>query len=215
MSTSGAKTIATSARRAAGFTLLEVILAVLIMSMLVFSVYGFVEVNLKAITFAKGLNAERQSTVALTNYLQEQLNHIAPRGQSLLLGNSHKFSEFSSDEIEWTCGPGSGVMTTSAESRYRVVLTIQPVEKGSTVQEIGLRRQSVLAEASNYQWVSLLKNVVALEIRYHDPRQQTQWLEKWRDPNARPSLVRVRIWRTAEDPPYEAILTVPAANVQG
>lgn len=204
-----------SRRRVRGFTLLEVMLAVVIMAMLVITLYSFVEANLRAITFSKEMNAERQSMASLVNYLQEQLGELPPRGQGVLLGTAHKYRDLASDEIEWVCGGGSGVLTTAAPNQYRVTLTIQPVEKNSTALEIGLRRRLIDADESNYQWVSLLKNVVALEIRYHDPRQQSQWLEKWRDPNARPSLVRVKIWRTMEEPPFEAVLNVPAANVQG
>jgi prepilin-type N-terminal cleavage/methylation domain-containing protein len=201
--------------RSRGFTLLEVMLAVVVMAMLVITLYSFVEANLRAITFSKEMNAEHQAMTSLVSYIQEQLGDLPPRGQGVLLGTAHKYRDLASDEMEWVCSGGSGVLTTAAPEQYRVVLTIQPVEKNSTALEIGLRRRPIDADEKNYKWVPLLKNVVAMEIRYHDPRQQNQWLEKWRDPNARPSLVRVKIWRTAEDQPFEAVLNVPAANVQG
>ncbi len=201
--------------RTRGFTLLEVMLAVVVMAMLVITLYSFVEANLRAIAFTKELNSERQALTSFVGYIQEQLGDLPPRGQGVLLGNAHKYRDLASDEIEWTCSAGSGVLTTAAPDQYRVVLTIQPVEKNSTELEIGLRRRLSDADEAAYKWVPLLKNVVALEIRYHDPRQPNQWLERWRDSNARPSLVRVKIWRTAQDEPFEAVLNVPSSNVQG
>ena len=31
---------------------------------------------------------------------------------------------------------------------------------------------------------------------------------------ARPALVRLRIWREADDPPYESVIAIPSANLQ-
>ena len=52
-----------------------------------------------------------------------------------------------------------------------------------------------------------------MEIRYYDPRVNG-YVERWNDQNARPSLVRIRVWRKPDDAPYEAVLSVPAANLQ-
>jgi hypothetical protein len=55
--------------------------------------------------------------------------------------------------------------------------------------------------------------MAALEIRYYDARLNS-WQDRWTDPQRYPSLVRVRLWKRAGDPPLEVVLTVPAANVQ-
>jgi len=47
-----------------------------------------------------------------------------------------------------------------------------------------------------------------MEIRYFDQRLNA-WLEKWTDQSARPSLVRMRIWRAGDDQPYEQIFNLP------
>jgi hypothetical protein len=59
----------------------------------------------------------------------------------------------------------------------------------------------------------LIENFAAMEIRYFDPRINS-WLERWQDQNVRPSLVRIRLWRRADDEPYEAVLNIPAALTQ-
>ena len=59
----------------------------------------------------------------------------------------------------------------------------------------------------------LIPDVAALEIRYFDARLNA-WIERWNDQNTRPSLIRVRIWRKADDVPTETVLRLPAANVQ-
>jgi len=51
-----------------------------------------------------------------------------------------------------------------------------------------------------------------VEIRYFNPASNA-WVDAWTDPLHRPSLVRVRLWRHAEDEPLEAVLSVPASRI--
>ena len=67
--------------------------------------------------------------------------------------------------------------------------------------------------ANKYNWVSLIRPFTEFEVRYFDPRLNA-WLDRWTDQNARPTLVRVRLRKNAEDPFTEAILPVPSAQMQ-
>jgi prepilin-type N-terminal cleavage/methylation domain-containing protein len=198
--------------RRGGFTLLEVLVAVVIISMITVSVYRFVRANLRAISVSQEVEVDRLEVTGLINYLQAQLEDLPPRRQGLLLGNPKKFKNLASDEMQWICRAGHGVLTTSAPAEYRVTLAIQPVEKSSSELEIGLRRQATNVDERKYNWLPLMR-AAALEIRYFDGRLRA-WIDRWTDLDQRPTLVQVRIWKTVDEQPVEAILQVPAARMQ-
>jgi prepilin-type N-terminal cleavage/methylation domain-containing protein len=195
------------------FTLLEVVIAVAIVSLLTISIYRFVAANLTALRISTEMSTERQSMVGLVNLIDGQLSDLPVQGQALLLGQPHKFHDLESDEMQWLCRAGQGLLTTAALGEYRVTLELKPVEKTSAELELGLRRRPVEGTEKDDTWISLMRPVVALEIRYFHP-QLNAWVERWNDQNRRPSLVRISITRTLEEPPYEAVLTLPTANLQ-
>jgi hypothetical protein len=229
--------------------------AVLIISMLVISVFRFVRSVLQAVRISTDATVSKQEVAGLINYLQTQLEDlpvqqampitgnlvpnggvlvngraavppdqssvlsgtltIAPPLQSgVLSGTSHKYHDLAADEMEWVCPSGPGVLTTSGEDQYRVTLAIQNVKGKSNEYEIGLRRRPVEADEKNYNWLPLLRPAAALEIRYFEPRGK-QWIDAWKEPVLKPSLVRVRIWRAKDEPPVEAVFALPAARMQG
>ncbi len=196
-----------------GFTLLEIMIAVAVIALITVSVYSFVVSNLAAIRTTREATEERIALVTLVNIIETELHDLPPKMTNALAGTPHKFNNLPSDELEWTCKPGQGLMTKAAHGDWKTTLAIQPIKKTSRELEIGLRRRLADAKPSDYQWMPLLQNVSALEIRYFDQRLNA-WLERWTDANSRPTLVRVRIWRNYEDAPYEAVLTVPSAALQ-
>ena len=213
-------------KTAHGFTLLEVMLATMIVALLTSVLFRFVSANLQAMKDTTELQDERESVQAVIRFLQTQLADLPRRENSALLGNPFKIHEFSNDEIIWRAHAGQGVLTAAAPGEFRVTLTVQPVESKSDVLELGLRREPITPEAradvdffargsgqSKYNWVSLVRPMVGFEVRYFDPRLNA-WLYRWTDQTTRPQLVRVRLWKNADDPPVEAILPVPSVQMQ-
>ena len=213
-------------KTARGFTLLEVMLATMIVALLTSVLFRFVSANLQAMKDTTEIQDERESVQAVIRFLQTQLADLPRRENSALLGNPLKIHEFSNDEIIWRARAGQGVLTAAAPGEFRVTLTVQPVESKSDVLELGLRREPITPEAradvdffargsgqSKYNWVSLVRPMVGFEVRYFDPRLNA-WLDRWTDQTTRPQLVRVRLWKNADDPPVEAILPVPSAQMQ-
>ena len=211
---------------ARGFTLLEVMIATLIISMLAFTLFRFVWANLNAMKFTTELRDERASVEAVVRFLQTQLADLPRRESSALLGNPLKLHDLSSDELIWRTHAGPGVLTTAAPGEYRVTMTVQPVESTSRELELGLRREPITQEARNdvdfftrgsrtskYNWVSLIRPMAEFEVRYFDPRLNA-WLDRWTDQAQRPTLVRVRLRKNADDPFTKAILPVPSAQMQ-
>ena len=57
-----------------------------------------------------------------------------------------------------------------------------------------------------------LTHMAGLEIRYFDGQART-WSDAWVDPIRKPALIRVRLWRHADDLPLEAVISVPSARL--
>jgi hypothetical protein len=196
-----------------GFTLFEVMIAVFMTVLITFSLFRFITANLEALRFSTETAAENEALVGLVNLVQGQLNDLPAVGQALLTGRAQKFKGLASDEMQWRTKAGLGVLTTAARGEYTVTLLLQPQEKTSSRLDLGLRRRPINGSDKDEQWMRLIENFAAMEIRYFDPRINA-WLERWQDQNFRPSLVRLRLWRRADEEPYEAVLNLPAALTQ-
>ena len=213
------------ADRRRGFTLIEVMVATLMLALLVFALYRFISTTLRALDTSTQIAEERQSVEALTRVVQAQLNDLPVRGSGVLLGKANQFQNLPSDEMTWLCRAGQGVMTGAAPGEYRVTLTVQPAKDKSSELELGLRREIATAESKSdidffqrggsakYNWLPLIRPVAALEIRYWDARTNSL-IKQWNDLNSRPSFVQMKIWKNADDLPYEVILPVPASRLQ-
>jgi prepilin-type N-terminal cleavage/methylation domain-containing protein len=212
------------ARRA--FTLLEVIIATMIVGMMVITLYRFLSANLTAMRVSTELTDEREAVQAVVRLIESQLNDLPLQVQGALTGRPLKFRGLSNDELSFRCTAGPGVLTTAAPGQYRVTLTVQPVKENGSETELGLRRkpidpteaidttQPVRGQGTDqYNWVPLIRPMAALEVRYFNQRVNA-WQDTWNDPNRRPDLVRVRLWKRTDEPPVEAVLAVPSAKLQ-
>jgi prepilin-type N-terminal cleavage/methylation domain-containing protein len=206
------------------FTLLEMIIALMITSMIVMSLYRFVSAHLATVRMSTELGEERDALDAVIKLVQGQLEALPASAQSgALTGKAYKFRGYSNDEMTWNTGPGAGLLTTAATGEYKVTLTVQPVDSGSAETELGLRRQPAPGnkssvellrgsnEAGRYNWQSLIRPMAALEIRYYDT-QSHSWTDQWTDENRRPGLVRLRLQKRSDDAPIEAVISVPSAR---
>ncbi len=202
------------------FTLLEVMIGMLVMMTLVFSLYQFVRTNLVVVQASTKLSLDRAAFSGLVNLVQAELNDLpGPNGGAqagVLLGTASKTHDMNMDSMQWLCHAGQGLLTTSGDSEYFVTLAIQPHEdKKIPGYEIGLRRRLTESQEGDYKWYPLISSAAAMEIRYFDTRLGAgSWLERWSDQNFRPTLVRIRLWKTPDEAPFVAILSVPAGIEQ-
>jgi len=212
--------------RRGAFTLLEVIIATMIIGMIAVTLFRFVSVHLTAIRVSTELSDEREALQAAVRLLELQLRELSVQQPEVLRGQPLKFRGLSNDEITWRTTAGAGLLTSAAPGEYRVTLTVQPVSEKAGETELGLRRQlidpteAVEAEpvtrgagAGKYNWLPLIRPMAALEIRYFNP-QLNDWQDTWNDPNVPPILIRVRLWKYADSPPLEALLPVPLARLR-
>jgi prepilin-type N-terminal cleavage/methylation domain-containing protein len=207
------------------FTLLEVVLATMILGLLSLTLYRFLTAHLSAIQAATQWSDERDAMQAVVRMIRSELNSLPPQGSDMLQGRAYKFRGLSNDTITWRSISGPGLLSANAAGEFHVTLTVQPVAEKSSETELGLRRQPIdpkkaqdvtLSRGSGdqkYNWLPLIRPMAALEIRYFDPKQN-DWVDTWLDANRYPNLVRMRMWKYADVPPMEAVFMVPAANTQ-
>jgi prepilin-type N-terminal cleavage/methylation domain-containing protein len=207
----------------AAFTLLEMIIALMITSMVVFSLYRFVSVHLTVVRASMDLSDERESLNAVVRLVQSQLNAIPVVEKDALFGKPNKFHGLANDELTWSCGAGPGLLTAAAPGEFAVTLTVQPVDERSSETELGVRRVPVPGNKASielrrggaggrYDWQSLLRPMASLGIRYYDPLNNS-WVDRWDDGSRRPAAVRLRLQKYPDDAPLEAVLLVPSAQV--
>jgi prepilin-type N-terminal cleavage/methylation domain-containing protein len=194
-----------------GFTLLEVMLAVMIMALVTFSIYRFVEVNLQSIKVETDDSMQKGAVQALVAVLQEEFCNLPQAQSGALMGDAHKFNGKASDEVEWLTQAGNGLFTQAAEGPWKVTLILRPQDKTNTYT-LGLLRQLPDNKSKDLNWLPLLPNVDAIEVWYYDPRMNS-WIEVWKDVQTRPSMVKVRIWRTDQATPYETVIALPPTRL--
>jgi len=200
-------------RGRAAFTLLEVMLAVMVMALIAFAIYRFVVTDLQAIKISTQNTSEKGAAQAMVAVLREELCNL-PAGQTnALLGEAHKFNDKASDQVEWLTQAGNGLFTRAADGQWKATLILRPQAKTNTYT-LGLLRElpDNVSKQQERHWLPLLLNVDAIEIRYFDPRLNT-WLDKWSDSQSLPTLVRVRIWRTNQRVPYESVIEMPPTRL--
>jgi type II secretory pathway pseudopilin PulG len=201
-------------------TILEVILAVLVLSMISVAVFQFVRSNLKAISLSSEDINNRLAMERLTEVVQEEFFSFPGRGTSTLVSKAVKVGGRDVDSVEWRSKGGPGLMTTAAKGEYIVRLRIKPVQRDSSKYEIGVEREQVSQETelglvastgtSKPDWIPLIPDAYALKLRFFDPRLNTE-VAGWTDPGARPSFMRMTITRAADEEPVDAVISIPAA----
>jgi len=195
-------------------------LAVMIMALIAVSIYRFVLADLDAIKVSTDDTAQKGAVEALVAVLQEEFCNLPTSQQNAFTGEAHKFNEKASDQVEWLTQAGNGLFTEAAQGQWKVTLMLR-AQGNTNAFTLGVLRQlpdqtviigAPVFGADQDHWLPLLPNVDAIEIRYFDPRLNA-WLEKWSDAQSVPSLVRVRIWRTDQTVPYEAVIELPPSKL--
>ena len=200
--------------RTAGFTLMEIMVGVGVLGMLLLTMYRLVGTQLMALQNSRDSQLESVAMDGLVRYVQGALNRLPLRQNDVFRGIPHVFGMAPADEMQWTARPGLALLTSAASDEdYAITLTIQPKASNSRLQDLGIRRRLLTELDSAYEWIPLLADVFALEFRYFQPSLGA-WVERWDDPNARPTLVRMKVWRRASDEPFEVVLPVPSARIQ-
>jgi prepilin-type N-terminal cleavage/methylation domain-containing protein len=200
--------------RRIAFTLLEIMLAVVILGLMSLAIYRFVQSNIIALRVSSEVYAADARYAGLRDLLTAQWQSLAP-GTGALTGEPLKLSERSRDEIRWICGAGPGLLTRYAGGDFTVIMRLHPEDKKSDRLDLGLLRKpkdDTSFTDVHESWVPLLENVQTLQIRYFDSRLNT-WVDRWTDTVTLPRLVKVIIGRNDAPVPWEAIIPLARTSL--
>ena len=198
--------------RARAFTLLEIMLAVIILGMMSLAIYRFVQANVTAMRVSSEVDAVEARYDGLRELLTQQLQSLPP-GTGALAGEPLKIGGHDRDELSWVCSAGPGLLTRYATGDFQVSLRLRPHDGKSRQLDLGLLRKpkdDTAVSNEHETWVRLIDNVGTLQIRFFDSRLNT-WVQRWTDTVTLPRLVKVVIGRTDATAPKE--ITVPLARM--
>jgi prepilin-type N-terminal cleavage/methylation domain-containing protein len=198
--------------RVRAFTLLEIMLAVIILGMMSLAIYRFVQANVTAMRVSSEVDSMEARYDGLRELLTQQLQSLPP-GTGALAGESLRIEGHDRDELTWFCAAGPGLLTRYATGDFRVSLRLRPHDAKSRQLDLGLLRKpkdDTAVSNEHETWVRLIDNVGTLQIRFFDSRLNT-WVQRWTDAVTLPRLVKVVIGRTDATAPRE--ITVPLARM--
>lgn len=190
-------------------------LAVMVMALVGVSIYRFVVTDLQAIQIATADSARKSALQSLVSVLQDQMLSLPTGQENAIKGEAHKFNGKEADQLEWLTQSGNGLFTASAPAgawRATLLLRQEPGSESSTLGLLRIVEQTDKRRKPDIHWLPLLPGVDALEIRYFN-LQTHSWADKWNTSPAMPSVVRLRLWQTGQEVPYEAILPLPPAKL--
>jgi hypothetical protein len=148
----------------------------------------------------------------LVRYVQGILANL-PLKTNVIEGRHNIYGVATADELQWISRPGMALLTSAApDDEYTLTIMLLPTTATSKQQDMGIRRRLSSEPDNSYEWIPLLSNVAGLEFTYFHP-SLGQWVPDWRDPTTTPPLVRMRVWRNADDDPFEVVLPVPSARI--
>lgn len=200
-----------SGSSSAGFTLLEIMLAVGILAIMSLAIYRFVQTNIVAMNVSAAADAADARYAGLRDLLTQQLQSL-PQGTGALLGDAVKVNNSDRDVMTWVCSAGPGLLTRYAPGDFKVDLRLRPHPAKSLQLDLGILRRRNDDEESvetHETWVGLINDVTSLQIRYFDPRLNA-WVQRWTDTITLPRLVRLVIGRRDTKAPEEIV--VPLAR---
>ena len=203
--------VARSGNCNAGFTLLEIMLAVGILAIMSLAIYRFVQTNIVAMNVSAAADAVDARYGGLRELLTQQLQSL-PQGAGALLGDAVKVNNGDRDVMTWVCSAGPGLLTRYASGDFKVDLRLRPHAAKSSQLDLGILRRPNDDEDSvetHETWVGLIDDVTSLQIRYFDPRLNA-WVQRWTDTITLPRLVRLIIGRRDAKTPDEIV--VPLAR---
>ena len=169
-------------RRASGFTLLEVMVAIVLTSLVVLLAYGAAQVSYDAQARLgaelRGLQGVRAMRELLRDALLNARSPQLPGDQGFTLQGGH---------VSFVAAGGGPPL----DSDYDWLVTIGPSSDGLTLQATPVGR------APPAQVVVRLSGVTRWEVRVLAPRG-SQWLEEWPKTTVMPRAVAIRFWHDSE-----------------
>src|SRR5207247_9061514 len=121
---------------ARAFTLLEIMLAVIILGMMSLAIYRFVQANITAMRISSEADAMEARYDGLRELLTQQLQSLPP-GTGALAGEPLKIDGHDRDELTWFCSAGPGLFTRYATGDFQVSLRLRSRDAKRRALDLG------------------------------------------------------------------------------
>jgi general secretion pathway protein J len=204
----------------AGFTLLEVLVAMALLGLLSTMLLGGVQLATRIMDSSRRHSDAAATLPAAYDFLRAQITQTLPIARENLRPDQRALDfDGGSESLRIvTLAPSHLPPAAMGDSAYQslllqheathnsnsVVIAWQPYWRGGeNVQQTAVRR-SVLFEA-----------ITALEISYFgtpDGRQAAAWHREWKNRPNLPKLVRIRLGRDGKEPLPDLIVALPLSN---
>lgn len=196
------------------FTLLEVMLALAILTLLAGALYAMVDATLRA-TSELEMRTNRSQQIRGFIELCRKTFRALPASSSFAVRINQE-GENLMPELVFRNAPGLFAWGEPGEEPTSTILGVRPQLGGlvslSLLQDSDEEIGSYLLGGSPKQaWLPLISGLRKVEWRFYDPRT-TVWMKEWKEQGFRPSLVELTL--TIEEGPQRYVFWVPPVQQQ-
>jgi type II secretory pathway component PulJ len=175
-----------------GYLLLEVLLALAVLSIVVVMIFQIVQTALRVTSDINFLATQQQKIDGICELLRRNLITMP---QTSLFQTRKKKNSF---ELIFSDAPFNFSWSGTGGRYGTVVIASRPQADGrialSVLENPGDASRNIVDAPSEWKgnWVALLSDVDEISWRFFDPRNG-QWYAEWPDPGAKPSLIEITL----------------------
>jgi type II secretory pathway pseudopilin PulG len=204
---------ATSRSLSAGYLLLEVLLALAILTIVVALVFRIIQTTVRVTTDVQYLQAEQEHADGLYELLRKHFDSMPQTAefQTRRIQNALELVFLEAPfHFSWTSsGPqfGSTVIAArrQADGRYTLAVVQEPEDVSVSY--------AVNGDPANARWVPIVGGLRECEWRFFDGRAR-EWKTDWRDAGTKPLLFECTFEVGGQAGPTRAVFRWPVAQIQ-
>jgi type II secretory pathway component PulJ len=206
------KEIGGKTSRERGYLLLEVLLALAILSIVVVMIFQIVQNTLRVTSDINFLETQQQKIDGICELLRR--NFIA-MPQTTIFQTRKKGNSF---ELIFRDAPFNFSWLRTGAQYGTVVIASRPQADGrivlSVLQDPGDTSQKTIDSRTEWKgnWVPLLGDIDQINWRFFDP-QDGKWSAEWSDPSVKPSLIEITLKLAGRKHLERGVFRWPAAQM--
>jgi type II secretory pathway component PulJ len=202
-----------SAIATAGYLLLEVLLALAILTIIVALVFRIIQTTVRVTTDVQYLQAEQEHADGLYELLRKHFDSMPQTAefQTRRIQNALELVFLEAPfHFSWTSsGPqfGSTVIAArrQADGLYRLAVVQEPEDASVSY--------AVSGDPANARWIPIVDGLRECEWRFFDGRTR-EWKTDWRDQGVKPLLFECTFEVGGQAGPTRAVFRWPVAQIQ-
>jgi type II secretory pathway component PulJ len=195
-----------------GYLLLEVLLALAILSVVVVMIFQIVQTTLRVTSDINFLESQQQKVDGICELLRR--NFIA-MPQTTLFETRRKENSF---ELIFRDAPFNFSWVGTGAQYGTVVIASRPQADGrialSVLQDPGDASRKIVDAQTQWKgnWVPLLSDIDQIGWRFFDPRNG-KWLTEWPDAGVKPSLIEITLKLAGRNHLERGVFRWPVAQI--